>query len=156
RDIAWIRLGFKKYKDRFIKPDDLAAQKLESERQKRADTMWKPRLEKLREAMESNVETRRLKAERELYQITDTRAVPMIWKTFANGSESMQLLAVELLAQIDGPTASFCLVALALEKPSPEVRARAGRALVHRDPRDVIGLLISLIHKPLRYEVKRG
>jgi hypothetical protein len=156
RDIAWLRLGFKKYKDHWVKPDDLAAQKLESERQKRADTMWKPRLEKLREAMESNVASRRLKAERELYQITDPRAVPMIWKTFASGSESMQLLAVELLAQIDGPAASFYLVRLALEKPSPEVRRRACRALAHRDPRDVIGLLISLIHKPLRYEVKRG
>jgi hypothetical protein len=156
RDIAWLRLGYKKHKDRWVKPEDLAAQKLESERQKRADTIWKPRLEKLRDAMESTVETRRLKAERELYQITDPRAVPMIWKTFASGSESTQLLAVELLAQIDGPTASFYLVRLALEKPSPEVRTRACRALAHRDPRDVIGLLISLIHKPLRYEVKRG
>ncbi len=51
RDIAWIRLGFKKHQDRWFKPDDLAAQKLEADRQKRADLQWKPRLEKLREAL---------------------------------------------------------------------------------------------------------
>ena len=68
RDIAWIRLGYKKHKDRWFKPDDLAAQKLEAERQKHADSQWKPRLEKLRNALESSVESRRLKAENELYQ----------------------------------------------------------------------------------------
>ena len=38
RDIAWVKLGFKKHRDRWSKPDDLAAQKLEAERQKQADT----------------------------------------------------------------------------------------------------------------------
>ena len=54
RDIAWISLGYKKHKDRWVKPDDLAAQKLEADRQKRADTQWKPRLEKLRDGLESS------------------------------------------------------------------------------------------------------
>jgi tetratricopeptide (TPR) repeat protein len=154
RDIAWIRLGYKKHKDRWLKPETVEAQKLESEKQKRADGHWKPRLEKLRDAMESTVETRTLKAERELYKITDPRAVPTIWKTFGNGSEKMQLLAVELLAQIEGPKASFWLAVLAVDKASPEVRSRAARALAHRDPRDVIGWLITLVHKPFKYELK--
>ncbi len=156
RDLAWVRLGYKKHRDRWVKPDDLAAEKLEAERQKRADSQWKPRLEKLRESLESTVETRRLKAEKELYQIADPRAVPMIWKLFGNGSEQLQLVAVELLSQIEGPAASFCLAALALEKPSPAVRKQAARALAYRDPRDVIGRLITLIHKPYKYEVKPG
>ncbi len=156
RDIAWIKLGYKKHRNRWVKADDLAAAKLEGDRQKHADTQWKPRLEKLRDGLESKLETRRLKAEKELYQITDPRAVPMIWKVFGNGSEPMQLVAVEVLSQIEGPTASFFLAALALEKPSPEVRQRAARALAHRDPRDVIGWLINLIHKPFKYEVKPG
>jgi hypothetical protein len=154
RDIAWIKLGYKKHKDRWVKPDDLAAQRLEAELQKRADSQWKPRLEKLRDAMDSPVETRRLKAERELYKVTDPRAVPMIWKTFGAGTEKMRLLAVELLAEFEGPTASFCLAELALDKRSAEVRQRAARALAHRDPRDVIGWLITLVHKPFKYELK--
>ncbi len=156
RDIAWVRLGFKKDHDRWIKPDDLAAQKLEAERQKRADRAWKTRLEKLREATESNVETRRLKAEKELYQVTDPRAVPMIWKVFAGGSEKAQLVAVELFSQIDGPSASFCLLMLAVDKSSSEVRTRAARAIKFRDPRDVIGWMIKRLHKPYKYELTRG
>ena len=73
RDIAWIRLGYKKQHDRWIKPDDLAAEKHEAERQKRADLLWKPKLEKLRQGLESTTESRRLKSEQELYQITDPR-----------------------------------------------------------------------------------
>ena len=156
RDIAWIRLGFKKDHDRWIKPDDLAAQKLEADRQKLADKAWKPRLEKLRDAVESKVETRRLKAEKELYQVTDPRAVPMIWKIFGNGSEKAQLVAVELFSQIEGPEASFCLLVLAIDKPSSEVRSQAARAIKFRDPRDVIGWMINRLHKPYKYELARG
>ena len=87
RDIAWIRLGYKKHKDRWFKPEDLAAHKLDAERQKRADSQWKPRLEKLRQCMESSVESRRLKAENELYRITDPRAVPLIARILGSGSE---------------------------------------------------------------------
>ena len=49
----------------------------------------------------------------------------MIWKTFGNGSEKSQLLAIELLSQIEGPSASFWLSVLALDKPSSVVRERA-------------------------------
>jgi hypothetical protein len=156
RDIAWLRLGYKKHRDRWIKPDDLAVQKLEADRQKRADTQWKPRLEKLRDALESSIVTRRLKAEKELYQITDPRAAPMVWNTFCNGGEAMQLVGVELLAGLDGPSAAFCLMLMALEKPAAEVRQRALRALARRDPRDVVGWLINLLHKPYKYDVRRG
>ena len=125
RDIAWIRLGYKKNKDHWVKPDVLAAHKLEAERQKHADMIWKPKLEKLRQALESSVETRRLKAEHELYQVTDPRAVPMIFKTFGAGGEEIQTVAVELLSQIEGPGASFDILAIALRTKSSTVRERA-------------------------------
>ena len=38
RDVAWIKLGYKKNKDRWVKPEDLAAKKVEIELQKHADT----------------------------------------------------------------------------------------------------------------------
>jgi Pretoxin HINT domain len=156
RDIAWLRLGYKKHHNRWVKPDDLAAQKLEADRQKHADREWKPRLEKLRDALESSVETRRLKAENELYHITDPHAVPAIWRTFVRGSEKLELVAVELFTQIEGPGASFCLLVLAIDNPSSEVRARAAQAPAHRDPRDLIGWMINRLHKPFKYEVRPG
>ena len=114
RDIAWIRLGYKKSKDRWSKPEVLAAQKAEIDHQKHADAQWKPKLEKLKQGMESPVETRRLKAEHELYQVNDPRAVPMIYKTFGHGSEEMQTVAIELLSQIEGPSASLEILDIAL------------------------------------------
>jgi pretoxin HINT domain-containing protein len=75
-------------------------------------------------------------------------------KTLASGTEKTQLVAVELLDQIEGPAASFCLTILALDKPSDQVRKNAIRSLKHRDPRDVIGWLITLIHRPYKYEVR--
>ncbi len=156
RDIAWLRLGYKKHHDRWSKPDDLAAQKLEADRQKRADAHWKTRLEKLREAMESPVESRRLKAEHDPYEITDPRAVPMIFRLFGNTSERMQLVAVELLAQVEGSTASFDMLAIALQTPSSTVLKRASQALSRRDPRDPIGWLVALVRKPFKYELKPG
>ena len=71
RDSAWIHLGYKKHNNRWVKPEELATRKLEAERQKRADAHWKPRLEKLRDGLESTLEKSRIKAEKELYQITD-------------------------------------------------------------------------------------
>ena len=156
RDIAWIRLGYKKNKDRWVKPDVLAGQKLEADRQKRADAQWKPRLEKLREGIESSVESRRLKAEHELYQVTDPRAAGLIFKIFGDGDERIQTVAIELLSQIEGPPASFHILAIALRTGSSAVRERATRALVRRDPRDVIGWLVAVIRKPFKYEIKPG
>ncbi len=153
RDIAWIRLGYKKHRDRWFKPEDLAAQKLEADRQKRADEQWKSRLEKLRDGLESKIEARRLKAEREVYQVNDPRAVPLIARILGNGNVQSQVVAVELLSQIEGPTASFWLAAMAINKPSPAIRDQARRALARRDPRDIIGWLVTVIHKPYKYEL---
>ena len=156
RDIAWIRLGYKKHKDRWFKPEDLAAQKLEADRQKRADVHWKSRLEKLRDGLESKIEARRLKSQREVYQVNDPRAVPLIARILGNGGEQSQVVAVELLSQVEGPAASFWLTALAITKPSPAIRDRATKALARRDPRDIIGWLVTFIHKPYQYELNAG
>ncbi len=76
----------------------------------------------------------------------------MILAMMVRGSERSRLAAVQMLGQIDGPTASNALAALAIFNPSPEVRARATETLARRDPRDVIGRLIGLIKQavPLR------
>ena len=78
----------------------------------------------------------------------------MIWQVLASGREPIQLAAVALFSQIEGPAASFGLALMAIDRSSPDVRERAARALQFRDPRDLIGRLIALIHKPYKYEVK--
>ena len=153
RDIAWIRLGYKKQKDRWFKPDGPGRAEARRRPPEAGRNAVETQLEKLRDAIESSVESRRLKAENELYKITDPRAVPLIARILGSGGEHSQIVAVELLSQIDGPAASFWLAALAVDKQSPAVADHARRALAQRDPREIIGWLVNLIHKPFKYEL---
>ncbi len=155
RDAAWRRLGYKKQGDRWVKPEELAAERMEAERQRHADKQWESKLKRLRDALEAKDPGRRAKAEAAIAEVTDPRAVPTIWAVFARGSERSRVAAVQMLGQIDGPSASNALAALAVFNASAEVRSRAIETLARRDPRDVLGRLINLVRKPLKYEVRR-
>ncbi len=154
RESAWRHLGYKRAGNRWIKPEDLAAEKQEAEIQKRADKQWKPKLEKIRDGLESKDPARRARAETAIAEVTDLRAVPMIWTTLIARSERLQLAAVQILGQIDGPVASTSLAALAVFNPSGQVRGRAIETLVRRDPRDVVDRLIGMVRKPFKYQVR--
>jgi Pretoxin HINT domain len=154
RETAWRHLGYKKQGNRWVKPDELAAAKQEATHQKTADKHWKPRLEKLREALASKDTAKRAKADQALTEVTDPRAVPMIWALFVRGGEREQMAAVQMFGQIDGPSASNGLAALAAFSPTKDVRRRAIATLVRRDPRDVVGKLIGLVKKPYKYQVR--
>ena len=106
REAAWKRLGFKKSGGRWSKPDQIAAAKAEASAQHKANAHWKATLEKLAEALSSKDKARRAGAEQQLGEITDPRAVPMIWMVFARGGETRQKIAVRLLSQIDSPGSS--------------------------------------------------
>ncbi len=154
REAAWRHLGYKKQGDRWVKAEEAAAQKLEAERQKNADKRWKARLEKLREGLEAKDAAKRARAERGLVAVTDPRAVPMIWAVFVRGGERTQLAAVQMLGQIDGASASTALATLAILYPEGPVSGRATETLTRRDPRDIVGRLISMIRKPYKYQVR--
>jgi tetratricopeptide (TPR) repeat protein len=154
REAAWKHLGFQKLRSRWVKPEELAAEKQEAARQKQADKLWRPKLEKLLNDLLSKDTARRTRAEQGLTKVTEPRAVPMIWAIFTRANERSQLAAVQMLGQIDGPTATNALAALAIFSADPEVRNRATGTLKHRDPRDVVGRLITMIHKPFKYQVR--
>jgi hypothetical protein len=154
REIAWRRLGYKRQGHRWVKPEEVAAQKLEAEQQKLADKHWKLKLEKLRDGLLSKDAARRARAESELAEVTDPRAVPMIWALFGRGTEPSQIAAVRMLGQIDSPSASIALAGLAVFASSDDVRLRATATLAERDPRDVVGRLIVLVRTPFKYHVR--
>jgi hypothetical protein len=154
RDAAWRHLGYRKQGMRWVKPEELAAEKQEAVRQKQADRRWSPKMEKLRNDMQSKDAARRARAEQVLAEVTDPRAVPSIWAVFVPGGVRHQMAAIQMFGQIDGPSASNALAALAIFNPWPEVRARAIEALMRRDPRDVVGRLIAMVHKPFKYEAR--
>ena len=128
RDAAWKHLGFKKQGGRWVKPEEAAAAKQEAARQKQADKHWKPILEKLRDGLQSKDASRRAKAEQGLTEVTDPRAVPMIWAIFVPGGQRVQVAAVQMLGQIDVPSASNGLAVIAVFSPIAERAGEPSRA----------------------------
>ena len=155
RDAAWRRLGYKKTGSRWTKPELVTAEKAELEAQVRANKFWKPRLEHLREALGGRNRDKRAAAAQALGQITDPRAVPMVWTVFARGNEADQRAAVQILGQVDAPGASRALTLMSLFSTSPEIRRSAVEILRRRDPREFAGLLVGMIRDRVKYKVNR-
>ncbi len=151
REAAWKRLGYKKHEGRWITDAQLAAEKADAEAQKQADRKWKPLLEKYKAMLDQP--SKREEAEAALASVTDPRAVPSIGLVFAR-SEATQPRAVQLLGQVDSPSASKALAFLAVFAKSAEARRAATETLRGRDAREYADLLVALIRDPIKYEVK--
>jgi len=154
REVAWKHLGYKKVGGRWLKPEAATAAKADAREQQKANKHLKPVLEKLRTVLRSKDSARRAEAESALGQITDRRAVPMVWSTFGLGDAALQRVAVQVLSQIDDPSASRALVLLAVFSGSADVRGRAIASLRHGDAREFASMLIAMIQQPIEYEVK--
>jgi hypothetical protein len=153
REAAWKRLGFKKQGRRWVTPDQLAAERAESEAQRKANLHWKPLLEKWRSMLARK--SQRAEAESNLATLTDPKAVPSVWVVFAASNDAVnQSRAVQLLGQIDSPNASRALALLAIRSASSEVRRAATETLTRRDRREFLDVLIAAIRDPLKYEVR--
>jgi hypothetical protein len=155
REAAWKRLGYKRIGGRWDKPERVAAAKAEADQQHKADKHWKPLLEKWREALASRDKSKREQAEKSLAEVTDPRAVPMIWVVFVQGGEQYHNAAAKLLGRLDSPGSSRALAFLAIRSRSAEVRRIATQTLRLRDPRDFAPILIALLRNPIKYEVRR-
>jgi hypothetical protein len=144
---VWQRLGYRRYHGRWLPAAHLAALKAEVKAQKEADKTWQPRLESLAKRYFGPDSARDQWAE-EAAKITDPRAVPAIWRVFARSKVNPKLeeVAVDLLDQVKSPLATQRLALLAVFNKSASVRSAAAAALLKRDPRDCLDLLIGLLN----------
>ena len=149
---AWKLLGYKKVGNRWTTEAQAVAAKSEHDLQQAADKLWKSKLEKLRDSLANR--GKRAETERSLAEITDPRAVPMIWRILVEKGDANQLQAVQLLGQIDAIEASRGLATLAVFSKKSEVRRRATETLKRRDPREYADMLITLLRDKVKYEVK--
>jgi len=153
REAAWRRLGYTKQKDgRWATAEQVAAARAEAEAQRKADLHWKPLLEKWRGQLADK--GKRGEVEGMLAGVTDPRAVPSLMKSFGVGNAAEQATAVQILGQVDAPSASRALAMLAVYGKSAEVRQRATETLKRRDPREYAGVLIAMIRDKIEYEVR--
>ena len=134
REVAWKRLGYKKSGDRWVKPDQLVAERSAAEHQRFATRHWKPILERYHDGLKSENAAKRTQAEAGLAAMTDSWAVPAVWEVFVKGDERSQFTAIQVLGQIDAAAASRALAAIAVFAPSAAVRGRAIETAVRHDP----------------------
>lgn len=154
KEAAWRHLGFKRVGNRWVKPEWQAAVRREAEEQNRANRHWRAQLEHWRAGLASRNRERQATAEAGLADVTDPRAVPMVWAVFAHNGIDGQKTAVKVLGQIDAPGSSRALALLGVSSKSVDVRGEAMKILRGRDPRDFAPLLVGMIHDPVKYKVK--
>ncbi len=152
REPVWKHLGYKKKDGRWTTDAQLAAERADAAAQRDADKFWLPRLQKLKARLARSKD--RESAEAELSSIADPRAVPSVVRVFATSRPADQANAVQILGQIDAPSASRALATIAVLSDEGEVRRRAIETLRGRDAREFAGRLVAMVRKPLRYEVR--
>ncbi len=152
REAAWKRLGYRKVSGRWVNDELAAAEKAARSAQEKADRQWKPRLERWKSQLGDD--RKRHEARASIASISDPLAVPSVLRVFAGGDRSDQALAIQILGQIPSRNSTRALAEAAAMATSPEVRRLATEALRSRDPREFADLLITLIRKPIKYEVR--
>ena len=149
---AWKRLGCRRYRGKWLYPEQIAAAKAEDDAQRRADKHWAVRLFRWKHFL--TLKAKKAGGEAHLAEIDDPRAVAMVWRLFGMGGPKDQEIAARVLARIDGPAASQRLALLAGMADSEEARDTAAESLLKRDPRDVVDFLIELLRPTLRIDVR--
>ena len=135
RQDVWKHLGYRKHGNRWQKAEELAAQSRRPSARNSRTSAWKPVLAKLRDDLESSYPAKVARAEQRLAEVTDQRAIPMIWAHFVRRCAQREMAAVKLLGQIDSSPAANCLAAMAVFSPRPDVRRPATATLTRYDPR---------------------
>ena len=120
--------------------------------QKKADAKWMPLLARWKSWL--GQKAKRAEADRELAAVADPRAVPAIWKAFANGGPDDQERAIDVLGRIEGDRALHALAVLAIYGKTEGVRRAAVETLARRKADDVLIFWIGQLRDPVKYEVR--
>ena len=153
REVAWKKLGYLKQNGKWTTPVKIAAERAEAEAQKKADAHWRPLIQGWKTGLARK--DKRAESERALAAVTEPRAVPSIWKVFANGGAEDQEMAIDMLGHIEGERPSRALAGLAILGKNEVIRRAATTSLARRDHMDVLLNWIGLLHDPIKYEVKQ-
>jgi Pretoxin HINT domain len=152
REQAWKKLGCVKFEGRWLTPAQIVALKVHREAQRQADRYWLPIVERWKNLMESP--QRQAEIEAAMLEMNDPRAVPSIWKVFAQGSSKDQVRAVRLFSQIDSTEASQRLAMIAIFGGTEKVRRQAIETLRGRDVRWTLDLFTRSLRDPIKYAAK--
>jgi len=148
RDVAWLKLGFKKHDGRWM----TAAQIVAEDAQKKADKEWSAKFKKWHKEIHGGA--KRAEAQAAFDAIEDPAAIPSIYREFCGGGTTDQTIGIQLLGQIKGPIASKAIAVLAVYGKTPEVRRVATETLRSRPSEEFLDWLVSLLKDLYKYETR--
>jgi len=146
RETAWKRLGYQRFRGRWMTEDRIAAERAEFEAQRKADRRWGTQLAKWRDSLGNP--KNRADAELALAGVSDPRAANAILAVFGNGKARDQARAVQLLGQLDSRLATRALALFAVGGSTSEVQRAACETLARRDHHEALGLLVGMLRDP--------
>ncbi len=152
-DVAWKHLGYVAYHGHWVTREQRANAERIADHQRKADQVWKARLEQWRKWLSDD--TLRAQAEAALGEVREPAAVPSIIRVFAGGSQPEPMWAVRLLDRFNNvPEATRALARIAVMSADRSVRASAIDALRGRTQRDFVGDLVDQIQQPIQYRIE--
>lgn len=152
RDATWKHLGYVKYDGRWMSREQAEAARADATAQQKADRYWEPVLRRWRGWLADK--TRSAEALARLAKVTEPRSAPSVMRVFGRGTESDQIIALEILGRIETAVSTRQLAGMAVRSSSPKVRYMATEALRHREPRDYAGDLVDRVQSPIKYKVQ--
>ena len=144
-EAARARLGFIRRGTEWVSREDQARQ----EQAKEALELWTDNIEKILTGLSANKPQIRRNSLEQLKQIRDPAAIPALQAVLAKRNEEMELLGVEIVAQISGPEAATSLARQAVLSDSFRVRKLAASKLASYDQETYVPLLVASLYTPV-------
>jgi hypothetical protein len=154
REVAWKRLGCKKFNGRWLTEAQIQAIKAERAAQAKANETWLNLLTRWKADRDDRDPKSREASQAGLAGIRDPRVVPAAMRVFGTENPTDQIQLIRILGQVDAPAASRGLALISLCGLTPEIRRSATETLARCDPHDYMAPLIALLRQRLRYEVR--
>ncbi len=148
KDAAWKRLGCEKHQGQWMTPEQIEQARL----QEAADKRWASEFKAIHRHIHKGA--RQDEARAALARVDDPRAIPSLYREFADRSPTDQAVAVQVLGQIRGPVSSKTLASLSVYGITPEVRRLATETLRGRDPAEYAGFLVDLLVEIIKYDIR--
>lgn len=149
-------LGQREYQGMLLSPEEIQQAKLA----KRSERAWRPKLKRIKRAIERGNDQDRSAALREMQAIDDPHALSVIEEVFSGGDADLGLLLVEMMAGVAEQQGVDALVRLAIHSESQKVRRRAVHELKYHQSDSYLTPLMMSLAAPIEVSehvtVKRG
>jgi hypothetical protein len=143
------RLGHRKVEGVWVTDEDARTAQRGIEEQRNSFDQWGKRVERVVKQLSDRSERRRQTAQRDLAEIRDPSAIPVVETLLGRGNEQQQILFLTWVCELNSWRASAALARLATESESAVVRVKATQELKSRRPEEYVPTILGSMMTPI-------